>query len=194
MSEPARFDADYFDALYRADPDPWNFETSPYEARKYAETVAVLGERRFRRGLEVGCSIGVLTRDLAPRVDALVALDISALAIETARARNPGLIHVSFVASGLIEAELSGAFDLMVFSEVLYYLTPAELAEAAERTRALLEPGGEVVLVNWLGKGHHPLSGDQAADGFRKALGPEFRRIRRRRRRRYRLDLLRRPG
>ena len=51
--------AAYFEALYAADEDPWDFTTSAYERAKYDRTVAALGDRRFARGLEVGCSIGV---------------------------------------------------------------------------------------------------------------------------------------
>ena len=43
-----------FDALYAGDPDPWGFETSDYEHRKYDATLAALGARRFERALEVG--------------------------------------------------------------------------------------------------------------------------------------------
>ena len=61
MSE--RLDREYFEELYAASPDPWNFETSDYEREKYARTLGVLGGRRFRRALEAGASIGVFTRD-----------------------------------------------------------------------------------------------------------------------------------
>jgi SAM-dependent methyltransferase len=187
-----RFDAAYFEGLYAADADPWKFETSAYENAKYDATVAALGGRRFGCVLEVGCSIGVLTQKLAPHADAILALDIAPAAIETARARNRDLTHATFVAGGVLDADLEGPFDLILFSEVLYYLTAGELVQAAHRTRTLLAPGGEVLLVNWLGKGHHPLSGDEAANGFVKALGSDLTRTRRIRRRRYRLDHLRR--
>ncbi len=142
--------------------------------------------------LEVGCSIGVLTRLLAPLADEVVALDISATAIETARARNPDLAHVRFLAAGFFEAELAAPFDLILFSEVLYYLQPAEVAAAARRAEDLLAAEGEIVLVHWLGQGHHPLSGDEAADAFLAALSPDVRRTGGFRRKRYRLDIVKR--
>ncbi len=43
MSEPEAdrsFAADYFDAVYRDNPDPWGFATRPYEAAKYDGTLA----------------------------------------------------------------------------------------------------------------------------------------------------------
>ena len=50
----------YFDEMYRDVEDPWNFETSHYEQRKYAITVASLPRSRYRSAYEPGCSIGVL--------------------------------------------------------------------------------------------------------------------------------------
>ena len=44
--------------------------------RNIAIPIEVLGTRRFVAGLEVGCSIGELTRKLAPKCDTLLAIDI----------------------------------------------------------------------------------------------------------------------
>jgi hypothetical protein len=56
-----RLGREYFEGLYAESGDPWDFETSDYEQNKYATTLAVLGERTFRRALEAGASIGVFT-------------------------------------------------------------------------------------------------------------------------------------
>jgi hypothetical protein len=72
--------------LYKDRGDPWAFETSPYEAAKYRETLAalaVLAAPRFANALEVRCANGVLTGQLRPRCEALLAVDVS----ETARRR-----------------------------------------------------------------------------------------------------------
>ena len=66
-------DRDYFEGIYADGPDPWGFETSEYERRKYDLTLAALPRRRYARALEPGCSIGVLTADLARRCDAVEA-------------------------------------------------------------------------------------------------------------------------
>ena len=55
----------YFEEIYREDADPWNFETSPYEHRKYGVTVASLPKPRYRSAYEPGCSVGVLSELLA---------------------------------------------------------------------------------------------------------------------------------
>ena len=86
-------------SLYRADPDPWDFETSDYERAKYAATLAACGAGPFDRALELGASIGVLTERLAPRCGALVAIDVAPTAIAQARGRLAGLRHVTVIAA-----------------------------------------------------------------------------------------------
>ena len=78
---------DYFEALYKDKGDPWDFETSAYEAAKYAETLAALPQPRFANALEVGCANGVLTTQLGSRCDALLSVDVSPTALASARAR-----------------------------------------------------------------------------------------------------------
>ena len=67
----------YFEALYASDPDPWRFASSDYERDKYAATLAALPRQLYRSGLEVGCSIGVLTAMLASRCRRLLAVDVA---------------------------------------------------------------------------------------------------------------------
>ena len=78
---------EHFEARYAADPDPWDFETSAYEHDKYERTLAALGDRRYARAFEAGCSIGVFTAMLAERCDALLAVDIAQAAVDAARER-----------------------------------------------------------------------------------------------------------
>jgi predicted TPR repeat methyltransferase len=72
-----RLGREYFEELYAESDDPWNFEASEYERKKYGRTLEVLGERRFERALEAGASIGVFTEMLAGRCDELLAVDVS---------------------------------------------------------------------------------------------------------------------
>src|ERR1700761_3998891 len=87
MSEHNYATPGYFDRLYADDPDPWNFASSEYEREKYAATIAALPPGRFARALEVGCSIGVLTRLLAVRCEALLAVDVAESALLQAEER-----------------------------------------------------------------------------------------------------------
>jgi len=160
-------DAAYFAALYAANPDPWDFAGSAYEHRKYAATMAALAGRRFGRGFEIGCSIGVLTRSLAARCDALLAADIVETALADARIRCADMAHVAFANLGVPQAWPAGAgFDLIVCSEMLYFLTPADIARVARLAADCLSATGVVLLVNYTGQIDEPCSGDQAAEIF----------------------------
>lgn len=158
--------ADYFAALYEGDADPWRFATSPYERSKYAATIASLPRARYASALELGCSIGVLTRALAERCDALLALDPAPAALEAARARNRDRPHVTF-RLGAVPADYPvGSFDLVVLSEVAYYLAAPDLERLTDQIGGSLHPAGTIVLVHWLGETDYPLTGDEAAELF----------------------------
>ena len=183
-------DAAHFDRLYAANPDPWGFRTSGYEHDKYRATLAALPERRFASALEVGCSIGELTRRLAPRCDRLLGLDLSEAALREAAVACAGLAGVGFRRATVPAEWPGGRFDLVVLSEVLYFLVPADLAALAGRCLGSLEAGGLVLLVNWTGATDDPLSGDEAAEGFILATAARLRVVRHERGTGYRLDLL----
>ena len=77
----------YFDQVYQANRDPWNFESSPYEQKKYTTTLATLPHPHYAEAFEIGCSLGVLTARLAPRCGKLLAVDVSEAALAQARAQ-----------------------------------------------------------------------------------------------------------
>lgn len=180
----------YFDARYAADPDPWQFETSDYERAKYAATLDALPRDRYARALEVGCSIGVLTEALARRCDALVSLDLAERALTRARERCRDQPHVHFALAQVPGHWPEGAFDLILLSEVVYYLDADDVVRLVDRVRDCLRPGGDVVLVHWTGETHYPLTGDEAAERFIDGASAFLRVHGQTRTDRYRLDVL----
>ncbi len=156
----------HFERLYQSNPDPWGFETSLYETEKYNRTLNALGDRRFSAGLELGCSIGVLTRMLAQRCDALVGVDIVEQPLRAARLRCADQPRVRFQRMQIPASWPEGHFDLIIFSEVLYFLSKTDIDACVDRVRASLLPGGAVVLVNWLGRTDDPTPGHAAAEHF----------------------------
>ena len=158
---------DYFDALYQSDADPWNFETKPYEHQKYAATLQQLPRPHYRSALELGCSIGVLTRLLAARTDRLLGVDAAQLAADRARARCADLPHVQIARATLPDEFPAGPFDLILMSEVGYYFARPDLARLSERVLGALESGGDLVLVHYLPDvPDYPLTGDEVHDFF----------------------------
>lgn len=168
MSRPASLSAGHFEALYREDPDPWRFATSPYERAKYDRTIAALGGRRARHGLELGCSIGVLTKRLAAHCRALTACDAAPTAVAATRARTARLPQVRVVEC-VLPALPPGSFDLVVASEVLYYLDDADLVRTLVAIDAALAPGGTLLAVHWIRPTRtHPQQGDHVHDLLRR--------------------------
>jgi predicted TPR repeat methyltransferase len=180
----------HFEQLYRANPDPWNFTTSAYEQDKYDATLSALGERRFTRALEVGCSIGVLTERLAQRCDHVLGLDFAPSAVASARERCAPYPGVTIEQMQVPQQWPDSRFDLIVFSEVLYFLNERDLnGICAHATRSIV-PGGRVLLVNYTGVTDDPGSGESAAEFFIRETAPSLQPILQRRDTQYRLDLL----
>ena len=157
-----RLDREYFEKLYAASPDPWDFETSTYELNKYERTLGVIATRRHRRALEVGSSIGVFTEMLAPLCDELLAMDVSERAVTAARERLANFPHVRVERRTLPEETPEGPFDLIVASEVLYYWPKDVMLAALRRFEEALAPGGTLLAVHWRKETKtYPLQGDE---------------------------------
>lgn len=149
----------FFEALYRSDPDPWNFADDVYERDRFNAIMDAVGPGPFRRVFEPGCSTGELTRMLAKRSRAVVAMDTAPSAVSAARVRCADLGHVD-VHHDRLPAMPEGTFDLIVFSEVGYYFTVEALAHVIDRLVERLDVGGRLVACHWTGTSpDHVLAG-----------------------------------
>jgi trans-aconitate methyltransferase len=152
----------YFEEMYRRDRDPWGFESSDYERRKYALTMASLPRTHYESAYEPGCSIGVLTEQLAHRCDKLTATDIVPEVVERARRRLLGMASVQVELGAIPEQWPDGRFDLVVLSEIAYYFDVSDLEYVMSRVVGSTIPGAHIVAVHWRGTTDYPLSGDKA--------------------------------
>jgi trans-aconitate methyltransferase len=192
MSTVGRTDPADFEARYRHEPDPWGFATDPYERDKYAQTLTALADwPRAARALELGCANGELTALLATRCDTLVALDAAPTAVARARARFVDVPEVEILEATIPEGLPDGPWDLVVASEVLYYLGDELFEQTLDRLTEDLRPGGLLLAVHWTGNAaSHPRS---AADVHaRLRAHPRLEGVRRDQHPRYVLDVLQR--
>lgn len=148
--------------------DPWRLDESEYEKRRFALTLACLGRPRYKRVLEIGCATGQLAEQLRQRADYVVGLDASEKALDVARARG-GEVHWTLGAAPA--AIPDGEFDLIVLSEVAYFLDGIELLATLRAVRRQLSPQGEILIATWNAPTEDiPLDGptvhDQAASVF----------------------------
>lgn len=189
MRRERSIDPEWFEALYRDQGDPWQFETSAYEHAKYDHTLASLPQAHFRSVLEVGCANGVLTQRLASHCERLLGVDVSATALAAARERCADLPQVQLEQRRLPGDAPSGSFDLVLLSEVIYYWDSRDLKAMADYLRAAVPSGGHLLLVHWTGETDYPKSGDEAVAELRGLLGDAIAGVHEERRDAYRLDL-----
>lgn len=140
-----RSDRTAFWNSYFATEDPWNYG-SLYEQEKYQRQLEILPAGPIGRALELACAEGHFTRQLAPRVGHLTATDISAIAIERARARCSDQPDIEFGLLDFAADTLPGEMDLIFCSEALYYLDDfAELRRITKKFAEALAPGGSFI-------------------------------------------------
>ncbi|WP_159834168.1 class I SAM-dependent methyltransferase [Burkholderia sp. 8Y] len=152
----------YFDELYRNNDDPWRYRTSGYERRKRELVLASLPREQYASGFEPACSNGELSALLARRCARLRICDISEEAVASARERLADAPHVTIEQRAVPDDwPADERFDLIVISELAYYLSPESTAALAQRAWASLADDGAVVACHW----RHPFEGKlQSAD------------------------------
>ena len=151
--------------MYSQSGDPWELGTRWYEQRKYAITLAMLPKDRYAHAFEPGCSVGVLTALLTQRCGRVTATDVAAAALANAerRLRDSGRRdQVTLLRQSVDEPWPPDPFDLLVLSEIGYYLPPDVLRGILDRQCPRLAVGATVIAAHW----RHPvddylMSGDQ---------------------------------
>jgi hypothetical protein len=142
--------------MYADSADPWELGTRWYEQRKYAITLGMLPKQRYAHAFEPGCSVGVLTALLTERCARVTASDVAAAALESAEQRLGDLgrrDQVTLLRASVDELWPAGPFDLLVLSEVGYYLAPGALRSVLDRECPRLAAGATVLTAHW----RHPV-------------------------------------
>lgn len=192
QNQPNSLGPGYFDDVYQANTDPWQFASSPYEREKYAATLAALPRPHYERAFEIGGSIGILTAQLATRCGYLLSVDVSQAALAQARQRCAALPQIEIKQMQVPDEFPAGQFDLILVSEVGYYWSPPDLARAADLMVAALPPGGQLLLVHWTPVvPDYPQTGDEVHEFFlqKAQSGGPLRHLSGTRHNKYRLDL-----
>jgi trans-aconitate methyltransferase len=134
--------------------DPWSYQESAYEEFKRTTLLQSL-PNDFSSLLEVGCADGHNLLAMSSRFPEpkLIGIDISTEAIQRARintANHPKIeLHLAKPGISAILGELHGTFDVMIFSEVLYYIGNKKAwQESLTPLKSLLHPGSIVIAVH----------------------------------------------
>ena len=167
-SQSAAYSESYFDALYNDNSDPWQYQTRWYEKRKRDICLAILPQSQYNNAIELGCGNGVLSELLAQRCLTLVSIDGNQRAVQLAKARLAEVSHVKVI-QGVIPNDLmtlkdtfmeayplsndtstnKPPFDLIVISEILYYLSPNDIDTVIAWTQQNLAIGGTLLCCHW---------------------------------------------
>jgi len=191
-SESESVPSSFFDETYRQSTDPWGYTSSFYEISKFRTTIRCLPKVRFKNALEIGCAIGVLTEKLAAKCDRLLSVDYSELGLEEARKRCINLPQVRFEQMQIPQQFPTEQFDLILFSEVGYYLTLEDLHKTKDQIIDRLLRGGFLLMVHY----RFPvesfiLNGEIVNDTFIKESAPFLKHLGDPRQKNFRLDLAR---
>ncbi|WP_397453312.1 SAM-dependent methyltransferase [Pseudomonas sp. NA-150] len=141
---------EYFEHMFNASDDPWSFRTRWYEKRKRELTLASLPHQRYQRVFEPACANGELSALLAGRCDSLLCQDLNQTAVKLARSRLREYGNVRVEHGRIPEDWPTGRFDLIVLSEVGYFLNAAEWQQVIEQTLLSLSPEGGIMACHWL--------------------------------------------
>jgi SAM-dependent methyltransferase len=139
----------YFEQLFKDNDDPWAFKQRWYEQRKRALTLAALPRRSYAAIFEPGCGNGELSAALATRCADFLCCDTSSTAAGLARQRLSEFEHAQVRHARLPAEWPEGTFDLIVFSELGYYLDPLDLDQWIHRALASLTPDGQLLACHW---------------------------------------------
>jgi SAM-dependent methyltransferase len=152
--------------------DPWDLETSALDQESYARQLALVGDRRYERALELGCAAGAFTRRLAGLADYVLAVDVAPSAIERAQGEAPRNVEFRIADAMELDPAVEGPWDLVVLSETIYYLgwlyTFFEVGWLAAQLFAATQPGGRFLMANtYAGSRSHSLMQPWLIDSYR---------------------------
>ncbi|MGE1173227.1 nodulation S family protein [Pseudomonas sp. BW7P1] len=139
----------YFEGLFSGNDDPWAFRQRWYEQRKRAITLAALLRPRYRAIFEPGCANGELSAALAERCDRLLCCDTTGAAVKLARTRLSLFDHAEVRHCRLPQQWPEEKFDLIVFSEIGYYLDRDDLIAVIRHLDDSLTADGQLLACHW---------------------------------------------
>ncbi len=187
-----------FDALYAADPDPFQVRSSFYEQRKIGLILNCLTKPKYAAAWDPACGVGELAARIADRAERVLASDASAQAVHLSRRRCSSIANITVRQLPLPQRPPrdDDPFDLIVVSEFVYYLPEKVRQDTLDLLHWASAEGGELVAVHWR---HHPkdayISGEKVQEEIITGLEPRgWRHVVQHDDEDFIIDVLERPG
>ncbi len=143
---------DSWDNLYKAGDYGLMVATAP-EPRHYLIAGIVRG--RFPEGfrmLDVGCGPGVLYKSIAGPGVSYLGIDVIDQVTQDCRTRFSSDVRCEFLTCGLEEFTPSDKFDVVVMTELLYYLPLESIEPLFRKAQSFLRDANSIVIASMGGK------------------------------------------
>jgi SAM-dependent methyltransferase len=162
--DPARA-VEYFEQLYRDLAEPWDYSQRAGEVlrHEFVHQLAAKARPRYRRALDVGCSMGQLTSRLVGLAPEVHGIDVSPTAIARARTHCASMAAAAGAAGTTIDFHFAvgsaaqvpfpdESFDLVLLCDGLFsWKLPAALErKVLEEAHRVLAPGGCAIFTDYM--------------------------------------------
>lgn len=143
-----------FDAHYKRYTNPFSLKGKKYEKQKLSDTLRLISAPHIEIAIDYGCGIGDASIALSGRANRILSIDGSAVALERLGARIMGrrlknieLRHATIDDPWPIAT--AERADLILASEVLYYLSASELRAIGPLFRSSLRDEGRMLTCHY---------------------------------------------
>lgn len=137
-----------FEDKFAANSDPWRTRSSAYERRKRDDLSHVVGPGRHGRVLEVAAGNGSNTPMLSCRALRLTVTEGTSSGVHLIRRVVQDEARIDVHQLDLAEHLPGRRYDMVVVSEVLYYLPDRTFSSFAGEVSRTLRPGGSLILAH----------------------------------------------
>ena len=139
-----------FERLYVENRDPWDYQESAYEQAKYRRALACLLNwcKQSDSALEIGCSIGVFSKLLAPHFEHVTSVDVSREVLRLAAKYTRPEKNIRFVGGNLRTLDLGRTYDVITCAEVLYYIAGKDIPRTCRSLERHLSANGIVLVAS----------------------------------------------
>jgi SAM-dependent methyltransferase len=126
------------DELYTREEDPWHTRSISEKVIRYVQLEKLLPNDKMDMALEIACGEGDFLQKISKRVRRGVGMDVSQTVLKRASRKYP---HIEFFNADVrtLEADFFSRFDLITWTDAIYWLTHRESSEVLRKIAVAAE-------------------------------------------------------